>query len=419
MRRKLCLPFLVFLIAWPQLSPTSCSGTEPIYDESPAHPWNKLRRTFYSHTFSNGEVYEHDAALDPPWSNWAPFYNDQAFHAQVVAILEEFLAQPEDQLQGQQPLRRAIMVRDLWPVLDAQTKKHLAKGEDAADRQATLRGLLAKAMARLKLSAEEVKQLPDNYQTALEKGLFPTRFDAASPKSHFLPPDLFKAEGAWVPFATDNDQVGAVQHITHSNYRTVFVPMMRAADDRQVTLDFLSRYTKSRGKIAVPDGTVLALVRRTVLPATSGELMVTPLMESLQLIVVNQAGDHRFKFVLDRAAMLNGGNGLRPVTEKEPVDAYAFESGGLHPHYPNYDADGERLVFGRYAGPASRGMPSLNNCIACHGKSVGRQLFANTHASSVGRAIPTTFDEQANLILSQKQDSFSWGMYQALRDAYR
>jgi hypothetical protein len=195
--------------------------------------------------------------------------------------------------------------------------------------------------------------------------------------------------------------------------------MMRVADDRKDTLDFLLRYTKSRGKVVVPKGTILALVRRTVLPTTSGELMVTPLMESLQLIVVDEPRDHHFKFVLDRAAMLRDGNGLRAVTEEEPVDAYAFESGGLHPHFPKYDADGERLVFGRYAGPASRGAPSLQHCFACHGQTVGRQLFANTQESSDGRAEPTTFDDQVGLMLSQKQESFSWGMYQGLRASFQ
>jgi hypothetical protein len=419
MFRKNCPLFFVLLLTLASVSPVAWGAVDAIYDRSPDHPWNKLRRIFYSHTFSNGEVYEHDAALDPPWSNWAPFYNDQAFHDQVVSVLNEFLAQPADQLQGQPPLRRAIMLRDLWPVFDAQTKNHLAKEKAAAGRQAKLRDLLTKAMVRLELAEEEALQLPNNYQAACDKRTFPPQFDVASPKSPFLPPGLFDNEGGWVPFAFDEDQVGALGHITHAAYRTVFVPMMRVADDRKLTLDLLSQYTKSRGKMAVPDGTVLALVRMTVLPVRTGELMVTPLMESLQLIFVDQAGDHRFKFVLDRAALLNDDIGLRAVDENEPVDAYAFESGGLHPHHPKFDVNGERLVFGRYAGPAGRGVPLLSHCIACHGRSVGRQLFANTHASSLGRARPTTFDEQVNLVLSKKQDSFSWGMFQALRDANR
>jgi hypothetical protein len=413
------LPIVFLLTAWSLLSPPTCYGVEQVYDPSPDHPWNRLHHIFYSHTFTNGETYEHEAALEPPWNTWAPFYKDQAFHKRAVTVLEEFLSQPEADLQKQAPLRRAIMLRDLWPVFDAQTNKALAQDEAASHRQAKLRQLSAKAMFRLELSEDEVRQLPDIYQAACDKKLFPPRFDAASPTSPFLPRDLFAKDAAWVPHSSHADRVGALHHVTTSNYRSFFLPLMRVADDPQVTLDFLSRYTRSRGKIAVPKGTILALARRTALPTRSGELMVTPLMESLQLIVADEPRDHHFKFVLDRTELLNGGNGLRAVTEKEPVDAYAFESGGLHPHFPKFDADGERLVFGRYAGPASQGPASLQHCFACHGLKVGRQIFANTHESSLGRVEATTYDDQVRLVLSQKRDSYSWGMYQALRDAFQ
>jgi hypothetical protein len=402
---------------WPYLLLVPCLAVEPIYSPESNHPWNELHRVFYSHRFTNGEVYEHGAALDPPWSNWAPFYNDEEFHAHVVAVLDKFLAQGEVELERQPPVRRAILLRDLWSVFDAQTKQHLARTDATRQRQSALRLRLAQAMRRLELSEEELERLPDNLHVACQQRLFPEEFDPASPESPFLPPDLLDAHGPWAPFSWGKDVIGAQSHVEHGEFRSVFVPLIRVSKNRQDTLDFLDRSAKARQAIAPPDSTILALLRRTVLPLSSGKMATTAITESLQVIVVQQSGDRRFKFVLSRADLLNGGSGLRAVTKDEPVDAYGFESGGLHPHRPNYDDDGEELLFGLYAGSANRGIPSLNHCVACHGPTVGSRLFANSgHIGQVGRARESTFELQERLILARKENSFSWGMYQALRN---
>src|SRR5262249_28678470 len=152
-----------------------------------------------------------------------------------------------------------------------------------------------------------------------------------------------------------------------------------------------------------PKGSMMALVRRSALPCKSGELIPTPLVESLQLIVVDQPHDHRFKFVMDRAALLAGGRGLRAVTKDETLDAWGF--GNLFPHEPRKDTDGDFLVLGEFAGPASRGFKALNTCAACHGNK-GR-LFANSglHQSRVEER---PFAEQVRAILLQKSQSESW-----------
>ena len=69
-----------------------------------------------------------------------------------------------------------------------------------------------------------------------------------------------------------------------------------------------------------------------MLQTTSGEIVVTPLVESLQLAVVDQSQDRRFKFVIDRAALLAGGRGLRAVTRDESLDAWGFGNAGLNDH---------------------------------------------------------------------------------------
>src|SRR4029077_1624915 len=108
---------------------------------------------------------------------------------------------------------------------------------------------------------------------------------------------------------------------------------VRVSADRKTTLDALRQYSR----VPLPQGTMMALVRRTALPSTSGDVIATPLVESLQLIVVDQPQDRRFKFVMDRAALLAGGRGLRAVARDETLDAWGF--GNRYPHEPRKDTD--------------------------------------------------------------------------------
>jgi hypothetical protein len=269
-------------------------------------------------------------------------------------------------------------------------------------------------MRRLELSPEEVRQLPDNLKLACAQGRFPPDFDPVSPDAPFLPPDLLEADGPWVPFTAAKVRIGAQFHAQSTGYRNLFVPLIRVSPQREDTLAYLDRLYN--GELAAPpDGTILALIRRTVLPLSSGNMATTTITESLQLIVVDAPRDHRYKYSLDRFGLLSGRSGLRAVSMDEPVDAYSFESGGLHPHFPSYDLDGELLAFGRWAGPASRGTPALSHCADCHGQTVGQRLFANTGRSG-GPAKSTTWDEQAKLVLTIKEESAGWRMYRGLRD---
>ena len=49
---------------------------------------------------------------------------------------------------------------------------------------------------------------------------------------------------------------------------------------------------------------MLALLRRALVPTRSGRLLVSPLVESLQMFAVTPPHDQRLKFVLDRAELL-------------------------------------------------------------------------------------------------------------------
>jgi hypothetical protein len=394
----------------------ACCGAAPLNDAVPEYVWNQLHRTFYTHKFSNGETYEHEGAFEPPWFYWAAFYTDEKFHAQAIAGLDACLQLPAEHVERQPAVPRAMLLRDLWPVFEAQTYQNLAKGDVPRRHQAELRQRVARVMRRLELTADEIKNLPDNLRAACKQRLAPPTFDTATPEAAFLPADLLDENGPWVPFAFSTQSVGALNHVEHSRYRTVFVPLIRVSDDRAATLKYLELSANPRTKVAPPKGTQLALLRRTVLPTATGGLMLTPIAESLQLIVVDPPQDRRFKFILDRAALLRGGNGLRLMTKDDRIDAYAFESGGLYPIRAQHDTDGELLPFGTWSGITAHNVGSLGHCAACHGPTVGSDLFAN-RGRDRDRAVAVTFEDQARLILEHKRNSFAWGMYQAERES--
>ncbi len=396
---------------WSGILVVASLGGAPLYDADPDHPWNAVHRVFYVRRFTTGEVYEHDAALDPPWSTWSRFYNDKEFHNRVLDVLDRFLKQPEEAVERQPALRRAILLRDLWPVFDAQTNHLLAKADTARLRQQALGERIAKVMRRLELSIAEVQQLPDALRMESDRQTLPTMFNPQSPDSPFLPPDLFDADGSWLPFAARRQKIAAVQHLSQAGFRSVFVPFVRASPDRQATLEAMRRYSDKNNSVPFPNGTMTALVRRTMLPTTSGEIVVTPLVESLQLAVADQSQDRRFKFVIDRAALLAGGRGLRAVTRDEALDAWGF--GNPRGHDIKYDADGDELMLGMFAGSASRGYSALARCGMCHHAKEGR-LFANS-AQSSSSVEERSFDEQVSAILARKSESESWRAYQTLR----
>jgi hypothetical protein len=398
----------------------ACCAAVSIFDGQGENSWDALRDVFYTHHFSDGEAYKHKASLDrPPWSNWAPFYNDDQFYARIVGALQDFLQQSEEDLEKQPPVRRAILLRDLWPVFDARPHVRAAHanappgaGDVADKRHAELRKLVAQVMRRLELTEKEALELPDNYKAAVDEKLFAAAFNADSPAKPFLPVDLFDENGPWVAMARSSKTVGALHHLQTVEYRSIFVAFIRVSANRQETVDYLNETRRSR--TPGPPGTQLALVRRMMLPTKSGRIVATPVTESVQFIVIDPPDDRRFKFVIDRADLLAGRPGLHAIDSNYRLDPYAFEAGGLFPHFPKYDADGEMLLLGKYLPSEMPQVASLGHCAACHGRTIGTNLFANTQASHI--AFPTTSADQAEQIIAHKVSSAAWQEYQAVRE---
>ena len=274
-------------------------------------------------------------------------------------------------------------------------------------------------MMRLELTPDEVAALPDTYRSLVAARVFADHFDPKSPANPFLPPDLLDERGPWVAIARDTKTLGAQAHLDSVSYRSAFVPYLRVSDRRQDAIDYLQKFQHFDPKVdlGVPVGSKLALLRRMMLPTSSGHIVVTPVVESLQLIVVDSSDDRRFKFVLDRKAFMTSGTTLRPLDENDPIDAYSLDQASVRRRIKDEvktDADGEPLVLGKYAGPTP--YKSLNQCAACHGRTVsqGVQLFPQMFGPTT-KPVPMDWAEQTRRIIRSKEKSEEWKAYLADR----
>jgi hypothetical protein len=437
----LCRPSFLAVVPVFLLTAAVLAG-EPIFDSRPGHPWDQARDIFYVRRFSTGEVFEHPHAFAPPWNEFIPFTHDAAFYEQVLSCLEAVEDLPPAQIEEQPASRRLIFLRDVWPVFDGL---HRARVETPRDKKATAEAVcrrdellrrVAGVMKRLELTEEEVRALPNAFQTIGEKKLYPKTFDpssvryvdesdplAGSESKPFFPTDLLDNDGPWVTYSSEQEpSAGGMAHMDYVNHRSVFTLHLRTPDGRDGGVKFLQDFTNTDGQQAVPPGTTLALLRRALVPTRSGKLLVSPFVESLQLIVVTPLLDQRFKFTLDRKEFLTGGAGLKLLGKDDPVDTSSFESfiiqSRIMSTVPTEPAPpSESLIAGQYR--TLREIPSsLATCAECHSPITRTNIFGGLGLSNAPTAayLQSDPDETAATIIKKKEASEEWKSYLRLRN---
>ena len=150
-----------------------------IYDPNPAHPWNRLYESLFVRTDSDGKKYGFDELDNLFWYDTKQLLVEPSHHQAIIA-LNEFLNQHEERLI-RDPIRRALLQRDLWEMFDWSAS--LPYWKFPLQRK-ELQSRLASAIHRLALSTNEIASLPDNYAVAetnhwvdLPQGLFQTNSD--------------------------------------------------------------------------------------------------------------------------------------------------------------------------------------------------------------------------------------------------
>jgi hypothetical protein len=396
---------------------------EPVFGEKPGHVWDAARDAFYLRRFSEKEVFDHPHLFAPPYREYQPFVFDAAFYDQVVAKLDALQKLPAKEMEEQPAVRRVVLLRDLWAAFDGLLAGRVKVDGDAelsakaAARHDDLLKRVAAVMRRLELSEREARTLPNALAMLRDKKTYPKEFDPAAPERPFVPTDLLDQDGPWVAYSREEaPTLGGVLHIQHVQARSLFTLHMHAPGGRAETEKFLVKFRESKGTLNVPTGTTLALLRRAIAPTREGKLVATPMIESLQLIVVTAGSDIRAKYVLERKDFVRGGTGLTLLTKDDPVDTSDFEAGVSVPQNATTTAwesnpPQESLVLEWYKTAAQ--LPrSMKICNACHGERTRTNILANFKTPYVQR------DAEAAdaTVLKQKGASDEWKTYLRLRE---
>jgi hypothetical protein len=380
------------------------------FDADPQHPWNRLRHHLYTRTAQDGTVYEVEG-VDPAFVPRSKFLTEGASHQQALALLGQFLDGNADRLITD-PLKRAVLQRDLWAVF-------VTTADPALPRQPQRRELqkrLAQVMRRVALTPEEISRLPDNLAAAVQSKDFPPAYDPAHAERPFLPADLVSADGPWVLLRSRlrRDDLAAPTHYEATSGRSTFLIFLRLPDGGRATEDYLKKLEAAgSGSIPqIPAGTQVALLRRMMLVDPAGSLRLAPLTESLQIRVYHKLETpDMFEFTLRRQDLFAGRyGGLRPTAadETNPFDLGFL---GIVPR-ANHDPL-EAREFRRHNDSLTPVV--MKSCIVCHGGPgiYGFQSLFVDHFDSPPLAA-TDLKNQVSATIERTYPTYAWGLLEGL-----
>jgi hypothetical protein len=369
-----------------------------VYHPDPEHLWNRLFRQFFSRTTNEGQELGWNS-LDPLLWPETTHLLAGASYRQTLQLLDEFLATGGEQLISD-PLKRAMLQRDLWAVFDWLG---LRTDDFVAPRKA-LQEKIALILKKLALTEQEILLLPDNYTAALDSGAFPAGFQEGHPNLAFLPAGFLEPGGEWVCLGRGSGPI-AMTHTEEFPFfgRSVFLVFMRVPGSRDATLSFLQELNEGRPPV-LPDVLEVALVRRALLIDTQGSLVLSPIVESIQIRHFRPTQTF-YEFELNRTMLFEGvSGGLRPLDKV----------------FMLFRSHGDVFLAGRVEEAPIPGI-----CKGCH-IDEGMSILGVTSILSHSRArfpLPggeqpvlaaTTPEQEAQAIIAWKTGQESWQKLQAL-----
>ena len=343
------------------------------YHADPEHLWNRLHEAL----FVRG-AYGQDRLEPLLWADSKHLLEARS-NERASALLEEFVSNNGEKLIDD-PLKRAVLQRDLWMVFNwLDRRRHpndfvepKLTAEEVAVAEKRLRGPLAAVIRRLELSQQEIRDLPDNYATAVASGQFAKSLDLATRDKPYLPAELFVADGPWVCVGRIDGRTAPL-HLDATNPFTnsVFFVFLRLPDGNAGLGETglqgragVAEYLKQRP--AIPKGTELALVRRAMLIDTSHRPVLSNLTESIQLRAIRD-NDVPNEFRLSRSQLFAGRAGGLLATGSDTQD---FKTGFSAKAWDPFEYNAERGT------PLSSDMqPIKRGCIGCHDKRRSPELF--------------------------------------------
>lgn len=354
---------LLLIIAVTAASCLNSRAAVDFYSPDANHIWNRLYSCLFVRTSGSAAF---DDLMDPTFLHETQQFLSGEANTAAIALLREFV-ENRDALGQESPLQRAVMQRDLLGML------HWVQSSDPTPETGKLAEALVRAIRHVALTSDELRKLPDNYAIAVGlPGAF-TDFDEAQPGRAFLPKDLQSDDGAWLALEPRHDRpLAAPLHFLIFSDRSAFDLHFRhpgglAAGEKY--LDELAalpnplldekpedaiEHTDVRGRWPnpktpqFPPGSMWALVRRAILVDTQGNLVVSALVESVEVRVYRAIADIRadanaqtfFEWELSRRLLLGKG-GFHLMEGRDLMLSPFFSSAGtlkayakLEPYVP-------------------------------------------------------------------------------------
>lgn len=283
-----------------------------IYSSDPQFLWNRLFHLFYGRSTNEGREYGWDS-LDPLlWPETTYLLEGQSYQ-QAIQLLDEFLSSNGDTLISN-PLKRAMFQRDMWAVFDWLT----LQSETYSSQRAEIQSRIVQIIRRLALSKQEIHVLPDNYSQVVSSQAFATSYQKEDPFVPFLPAGLFSNNMDWICVGRQGGPI-AMTHTQEFPFfgRSVFLIFVRVPGGREATLNFLHQLNTNQSLDLLP-GTEVALVRRALLIDQDGELVPSPLVESVQIRhFFDSKAQFFYEFKVVRPLLFSGTSGGMQPVEKE------------------------------------------------------------------------------------------------------
>lgn len=384
-----------------------CQADEGLFDSDPNHPWNRLHRQLHTRTLPDGKLYSPEG-LEPNFVRRAEFLTQGESHRQAIQLLDDFLEHDTGKLVAD-PLKRAILQRDLWAIFVTVTDTKLSQ----EPKRRTLQKRLAQVMRSVALTEKEIAGLPDNLAVAVRSQKFPRSWNPEVPPRPFLPGDLLKPSGPWVSVRNRlrPDNLAAPIHVEATMGRSAFLLFLQLPGGRKATLDYLTTLEDLPPNTPVPQiptGTHVALQRRMLLIDQTGTLRITPVTENLQMRVTRELKQQDMsEFTLRRKRFFDGlSGGLRPTPlDEENRFDLGFLGFDLNRHLDPLD---ERFR-------TRRSPVIMKTCTVCHGGPgifSFQSLFAgHFDRPPLGKGNP---EDQVTSTIDRASETYTWGLLQGL-----
>lgn len=382
-----------------------------LFDPDADHSWNRLHSHLHTRTIKEGERYDQES-LEPVFVAQSSFLTEGPSHRKALTLLDQFLEKHQES-SLENPLKRAILQRDLWAIFEKTAGSNLKR----QNKRRELQKRVVQVMRRVALTSEEIEQLPDNLSAAVESKRFPSKYDSAEPNRAFLPVNLLETTGPWVMLGDrwgwKGNYLAAPNHAKAVNGRAVFLVLLRLPGGRQKTIQYLKALEKvqfHRDDVPqFPTGTQVALLRRMMLVDRQGELRLTPITENIQLRVYEDLkAPSMFEFTLNRKSLFEDpGASLHAVADDEinyfDIGTVSLSRNSRDPfEKPRPKADSKPIV--------------MKSCIGCHaGPGIyGLQSMFAPHYSHAAVCVPDDLDDQVRSTVKRTHQTYSWGLLQGL-----